>query len=75
MKIKKQKIRKIRETLGKTQQHMADLLGVSRATYIKKEQGLVAFSIGEALKIAEFLNVDLKNVNWLKEVRPYAKKN
>ena len=54
---------------------MADLLGVSRATYIKKEQGLVAFSIGEALKIAEFLNVDLKNVNWLKEVRPYAKKN
>lgn len=80
--IKKQKLRAIREMAGATQQYMAELIGVSRCTYIKKENCLVAFSIGEALKIADFLEVDLKAVDWGRAVasttrtkRKYIHKN
>ncbi|GAB6169664.1 hypothetical protein JCM1393_21240 [Clostridium carnis] len=43
-----------------SQQKVADILEITKATYNKKENGKVAFSISEAKQLADLFKVPLK---------------
>lgn len=62
--MKKQTIRDIREKSRKYQFEMAELLGMSRATYIKCEKGIRKFSIEEAIKLSTYFGVNINEVEW-----------
>jgi len=54
------KIRILRKTKGYTQQHLADLLGIQRATISNYEIGRRSPHIKELERIAEILGVNLE---------------
>lgn len=49
-----------RKKAGITQAELVELLGVSAMTYSFKERGMSAFTIGEAIKITEYINGKLR---------------
>ena len=52
-------IRKFRERKGYNQDHLASLMGISRATISKIENGKFAFSIDYLAKFAWYLDFDI----------------
>lgn len=61
MKVNKVKIARISKNL--TQEEVAELLGVTLATYNRKELGLVDFKRDEVLRLAGILDLTLQDVN------------
>jgi DNA-binding XRE family transcriptional regulator len=47
---------------------MCELIGVKRITYYKKETGHVKFSLDEAKKIADFLEMPIEEIFFADEV-------
>lgn len=58
----KMSVAELRRKRDKTQQELADVIGVSVLSYRKKEQGLVEFTLGEARKICELLDYPLADI-------------
>ncbi|HGC9176262.1 TPA: helix-turn-helix transcriptional regulator [Streptococcus agalactiae] len=52
----------LRKERGVTQQKMADLLGVTKETYRRKEKGLTVFGSSEMFKIANFFDKDIGEI-------------
>ena len=48
---------------GLIQKEMAENIGISHMTYFRKENGLRDFNVDEVKKIADFLNLNLDQVN------------
>lgn len=59
------KIRKFRQKKGFSQEHLADLMGINRATISKIENGKFAISIDYLAKFAWYLDfeINLSNKN------------
>lgn len=51
-------IQALRVNNGKTCQEMADMLGITKGAYSKKENGHIQFSAAELLKILDYLHID-----------------
>lgn len=51
-------IRLVRKQKGLTQESIATVIGVERSTYVRKESGAIPLTLGEFIKIAEFLEID-----------------
>ena len=51
----KSEIKRLRESLGLSQQYMADTLGMSRPSYDKVETGTKDLTVAEARKLSEEL--------------------
>ena len=56
-----EKIKKYRRFRGKSQQEMADFIGLNRSTYLKKES-TGSFYCDEMVKVCEFLNIDVSTL-------------
>lgn len=74
------KLRGLRVEKGYTQEYMAKLIGISLTSYQRKESGATQFTANELVKIAEVLEIDIKEIffthnvpNWDKEGK--CKKN
>lgn len=55
-------IRTARKKAGKSQDDLAQLLGVNRATISKYETGAIEPSVTQLMKIADYLETDLENL-------------
>lgn len=55
-------IRTARKRAGKSQDDLAQLLGVNRATISKYETGAIEPSVSQLMKIADYLQTDLENL-------------
>lgn len=53
---------KLRKENNKTQKEIANLLGIDRTTYCKKEKGLIEFRISEINLIKDFFNLSNDDV-------------
>jgi len=63
------KLRKIRNERNISAREMADLLGLkTEAAYYKKESGAIRFSIEEAKKIAQKLDMQIDEIFFADEV-------
>lgn len=60
--MEKLKLTKLRQSLGISQDQMADKLAISPSTYSRKENGQVKIRHDEWEKIAKFLNVPIEDV-------------
>lgn len=60
---KPNEIKGARSRLGLTQKYMADGLGLSEASYGKKERGEVEFTFAEVPRVARMLGLSWKQVN------------
>lgn len=56
------KLRTARKAAGKSQDELAQVLGVNRATISKYETGIIEPSTSQLVKIADYLEVDLGEV-------------
>ena len=67
-KIKEEKptIRRMREIYGLDREGLAKIVGVSAPTISNYERGKTIPDVVTAKKIAEFFNVPLKDINFLK---------
>jgi DNA-binding XRE family transcriptional regulator len=57
--LAKSKVKAYRVMIGKTQQEMADLFGISKQAYSSKERGLSRFSEAEMLMIKKLVNKEM----------------
>lgn len=57
-----EKIKHLRESKNITQGMMADLLGIHKDTYIKKENGVCRIYINELFKIMLILDCDVDDI-------------
>lgn len=55
-------VRELRKAANVKQECMAELIGVSRASYSKKESGQVKYTLEEAKRIADFFGKSIENV-------------
>lgn len=55
-------LKKIRDEKGYTVEDMAKVIDKSAPNYSMKENGKVKFSVSEALKIADFLEVKVEDI-------------
>lgn len=62
------KVKEFRENRGLRQDDMAAILEVSPATYCKKENGAIKFSLPEAKKLADFFNTTIEAIFFTNEV-------
>ena len=56
------KLRGIRAEKKISQQQLAEVIGVSKVTYSKKERGVTTFTLPEAVLIAQHLGVDISDI-------------
>lgn len=56
------KLKYIRQQNNIKQKQMAKLLGISPSNYLKKESGIVKFSLIEAKKIADYFNMPIEEI-------------
>jgi DNA-binding XRE family transcriptional regulator len=56
------KIKIYREAAGKTQQEIANVLGLSKPGYALKEQGRREFTIEEAIKLSDYLKTSIRSL-------------
>lgn len=64
MQITNLSLKEARMLRNKTQEDMGKLLGVSSRTYITIENNPGRTTIDQAKKIAEYLNIDIKDFNF-----------
>ena len=50
-----ERLREMRQSKGYTCGHMADKMGLTKATYNKKERGQITMTLNDAEKISEIL--------------------
>lgn len=62
------RVRELREAMGKKQDFMADLLGISVPNYCKKESGSVKWSLDEARKLANYFGETVENIFFTNKV-------
>lgn len=63
------KLRELRESSGKTQEEMAELIGLSSANaYSLKERGERKFSLDEAKIIADSFNLRIEDIFFASEI-------
>ena len=62
MSTKLEKIKQLKEKKNITQGMMADLLGIHKDTYIKKENGVCRIYINELFKIMLILDCDVDDI-------------
>lgn len=60
--VKTNNLRVIRASKEMTQAQFAKAVGISLTSYRLKEEGKVKFSLVEAKKIADFLNVSIEEI-------------
>ncbi|WP_026889561.1 helix-turn-helix transcriptional regulator [Clostridium beijerinckii] len=53
---------------GVKQEDIAEILGITLTTYSKKETGKTQFSLHEAKKISDYLNVPIEQLFFAKQV-------
>ena len=66
---------KLRETRNSSNTQLSDLLnllGVTKATYYRKETGCIKFSLEEAKKIADFFGKKVEEIFFANEVEKNA---
>ena len=51
-----------RELAGKTQQQVADHMGLSKSGYALKEQGRRSFTVHEGIQFADFVGQPIKKI-------------
>lgn len=56
------KLREFRLKNNVSWSKLAELLGVNKSTYYKKENGVVKFTVEEAYKIASYLNISIEEL-------------
>lgn len=56
------KLKYIRESNNIKQKELAKLLDISPSNYLKKEAGVVRFSLIEAKKISEYFNMAIEEI-------------
>lgn len=61
--MKPLEVKGARVRLGYKQQHMADSLGISVATYRKKESGAIRFTDKEKIRVAKILKLTPGQMN------------
>ena len=57
-----EKLREVRKSKGYLAEDLARVIDNSLPNYSKKENGLVRFSVNEALKIADFLDCKVEDI-------------
>lgn len=62
------KVKELREAANIKQESMASLLGVSPASYSKKENGHIKYTLDEAKAIAVFFNKTIEEIFFADEV-------
>ncbi|MBQ8881515.1 MAG: helix-turn-helix transcriptional regulator [Oscillospiraceae bacterium] len=55
-----QKIREVRKAAGKSQEELAEVLGVNRATVSKYETGVIEPSVSQLVQIAKFFGIHFR---------------
>lgn len=55
-------VKQARRSIGYTQKEMADKLGISQATYLKKERDVGQFKLGELVTICGITGVAFKDL-------------
>lgn len=60
---------------GITQKEMAENIGMSHMTYFRKENGVRVFNVDEVKKIADFLDLDIDEVNEIFFANSITKRN
>jgi transcriptional regulator with XRE-family HTH domain len=53
---------KVRKSQGKTQDEIADLLGLGLTTYASMEQGRSKFTFERLLKVCKYLNIEIGDI-------------
>lgn len=61
-------VEQARNLNGISQEKMALKLGMSKNSYIKKEKGIRRFYIDEAIDFCDIVNVDMKNIIFLRKL-------
>lgn len=61
-------IKKFRESLGLKQEDFAEIIHVSKVNYSKKENGLVKFSLNEAILISNHFKKPIETIFCNEEV-------
>ena len=56
------RIAEIRHKNGTRQSELAHLLGMSKANYSKKENGLVKFTVEEAFRISKYFEMPIEQI-------------
>lgn len=56
------RVKEFRELKGYTQQQMADIIGINRSAYTRKEKGNRRFSIEEAFVLEKILGVSIQEL-------------
>ncbi|MBQ3110449.1 MAG: helix-turn-helix transcriptional regulator [Clostridia bacterium] len=62
------KLKELREAENIEQRDMAKIIGVSPASYSKKENGIIRCSLDEAKKIADFFHKSIEEIFYPEEV-------
>ena len=62
------RVKELRESANIKQECMAELIGVSSASYSKKENGQVKYNLEEAKKIADFFGKSIEAIFFADEV-------
>lgn len=62
------KVKELREAENIEQRDMAKVIGVSPASYSKKENGIIRFSLNEAKNIADFFHKSIEEIFYPEEV-------
>lgn len=57
-----EKLKEIRRLHSVNGEELAIVLGLTKATYSKKENGTVKFSLNEAKKIADYFNMGIEEL-------------
>lgn len=57
-----ERLRKLRQLKGYTCEQMAEKMGLTKATYSKKERGQITMSLGDAEKISDILGSNIDDI-------------
>jgi len=56
------KLQGLRKEKGKTQKDLADILEMSRRSYMLRENGDLDFKLGEMKKLSEYFNIPVSQI-------------
>jgi len=70
-----EKLKQIRTEKNIMSKEMAELLGLKKALYSKKENGQVKFSLEESKKIADYFNMKIEDIFFEDKVSKMETKN
>lgn len=63
-----ERLRELRQAKGLTCEQIAEKMGLTKATYNKKERGIITITLSDAKKIASILDHSIEDIFFAHEV-------